>query len=581
MSEQSNTTTAPKEKAPSKVKSFFRALRGKLPKWKNFSKKKKILTIILVVVILLVLNVVRGMFSGNNNAALLTYTTEAVTRCDITNSLTGSGTLAAADSYSVTTLLEGEVLSANFEEGDIVTKDTALYEIDSSKVTTSLGKSELSLSQAQTSYNNKLKDLENLTPSAPCAGKVVSINVKVGDDVSVGQTIATVRNDSVMRLILPFPASEAAAISVGSSATATLDGSFDTLAGTVTEVSGVDIIQTGNVVVRNVTIEVNNPGAISTSQVATAVVGSASCAASGTFAYKDEKVITAKVSGKVSSIYVSEGTAVSKGQSLLLLSSDSLEEEVQSAANALHSAELDMNSQHDTLDNYTITSPIEGTIVDKTYKAGDTVASGKTLCTIYDLSYLTLTMSIDELDISQLSVGQTVSITADAVEGSTYEGVITKVSVAGTTTNGVTSYPVTVRIDKTDGLLPGMNVDAKIVLEHSTDVLMVPAEAISRGNVVLVTQDSPSAVNAVADMEAPEGYVYVNVTVGISDDNNVEITAGLQEGDTIAYIESLPTAIDAYTMMMEEDEQSAPEGGPSDGGSSGGGPDGGGTSGGY
>ena len=65
-------------------------------------------------------------------------------------------------------------------------------------------------------------------------------------------------------------------------------------------------------------------------------------------------------------------------------------------------------------------------------------------------------MNIDELDISKVSVGQTVQITADAVEGKTYEGEITKVSVAGTTTNGTTSYPVTVKITDTDGLLPGM-----------------------------------------------------------------------------------------------------------------------------
>ncbi len=65
----------------------------------------------------------------------------------------------------------------------------------------------------------------------------------------------------------------------------------------------------------------------------------------------------------------------------------------------------------------------------------------------------------------------------------------------------------------------------------------MPNSAVGRGNVVLVSSDSPSAVNALPDMNAPEGFVYVSVKTGISDDDYVQITEGLQEGDTISYIE--------------------------------------------
>ena len=146
-----------------------------------------------------------------------------------------------------------------------------------------------------------------------------------------------------------------------------------------------------------------------------------------------------------------------------------------------------------------------------------------------------MTMSIDELDISLVEVGQTVEVTADAVEGKTYTGVVTKVSVAGTTSGGITTYPVTVRIDETDGLLPGMNVDAQIVIAEKDSALAIPSGAVNRGNTVLITSDSPSAVNAL-DQEAPEGYVYVQVETGVSDDSYTEILSGLQEGDTVAYI---------------------------------------------
>ena len=82
-----------------------------------------------------------------------------------------------------------------------------------------------------------------------------------------------------------------------------------------------------------------------------------------------------------------------------------------------------------------------------------------------------------------------------------------------------------------------MNVDAEIVLEQAENVLAVSVEAVSRGNLVLITEDSPSASGA-EEREAPEGYVYVSVEAGVSDDSYAQILSGLQEGDTAAYIPS-------------------------------------------
>ena len=166
---------------------------------------------------------------------------------------------------------------------------------------------------------------------------------------------------------------------------------------------------------------------------------------------------------------------------------------------------------------------------------GDALSTGSDLCTIYDLSYLEMTINVDELQVSSLKVGQTVQVTADAVKDKTYEGVVTRVSMKGDTSGGTTTYPVTVRIDETDGLRPGMNANAEIVVAQAKNALTVPNAAIVRGNYVLVRQDSPSAVNADDSMSAPEGYVYVKVKTGVSDDNYTQVTSGLSESDTIAY----------------------------------------------
>ncbi len=217
------------------------------------------------------------------------------------------------------------------------------------------------------------------------------------------------------------------------------------------------------------------------------------------------------------------------------LSGEELTESIQSASETLRGAELSMQNMQDAMDNYTITSPISGTIIEKNAKVGDALSTGSDLCTIYDLSYLEMTINVDELQVSSLKVGQSVQVTADAVKDKTYEGLVTRVSMKGDTSGGTTTYPVTVRIDETDGLRPGMNANAEIVVAQAKNALTVPNAAIVRGNYVLVRQDSPSAVNADASMSAPEGYVYVQVKTGVSDDNYTQVTSGLSESDTIAY----------------------------------------------
>ena len=71
------------------------------------------------------------------------------------------------------------------------------------------------------------------------------------------------------------------------------------------------------------------------------------------------------------------------------------------------------------------------------------------MCVIYDLSYLEMTLDVDELDILDIQVGQKAEITADAISDRTFEGVVTSISSAGTTSGGTTTYPVTIRIDET------------------------------------------------------------------------------------------------------------------------------------
>ena len=464
------------------------------------------------------------------------YMETALERRDITNTFSGSGTISAANTYTVKSLVKGTVLTADFEVGDTIEKGTVLYTIDSSDVATSVEKAQLALEQAQRSYDDTA-DAQYIR--SVIGGTVASIKVKAGDYVTAGQEIATVRDDSSLLLTLEFPAADASGFAVGQAAEVILNGTFETLSGTVQAVAGTDTISSGNLLVRTVTIAVKNNGSLTTAQAASATINGVSALASARFDYQHQQTVTATTSGTVAAVCVKEGTAIEANTAIVQLSGTELSRQVQSAADSLLNAQLSMSDTQKQMENYTITSPISGTVIQKNVKAGDTVGTdttaSETLCTIYDLSYLEMTLNVDELEILSIKEGQTVTITADAISDRTFTGVVTSVSAAGTTTGGTTTYPVTIRIDDTGDLLPGMNATAEIEVSSASNALAVPNGSVVRGNYVLVTKDSPSAANAVQDMTAPDGYVYVKITTGTSDNDSIEVTGGLQEGDTIAY----------------------------------------------
>ena len=494
------------------------------------------------------------------------YTTASVEKRSITNALTGSGTLQPADSYTVTTLVSGEVLSDTFEEGGIVEKDQLLYTIDSSDVSTTE-------TQAQTNYTQALKAKY---PTADISGTVSEVYVSNGDAVSAGTELCRISASNDLTIDFQFSYAKDGDFYVGQPAKIYLNGYAGYIDGTVAQIGSSSVANGTGMKMTTVRVKAANPGLVSGDCTASAVVGNYTSYGQTTVKIGTGSTITATASGKVSGLTLMPGDSVSSGQRICTITGDSVD-------NQLKNAKASLENAQDRLDDYMVTSPITGTVVEKTVKAGDNVGTGSnsnnTLCIIYDLTYLEMTLNIDELDIDNVEVGQTVNVTSDAKAGQTYTGVVTKVSMVGTTSGGTTTYPVTVRIDDTDGLRPGMNVDAEIVLSSADGVLAIPSLAVNRGDTVLVTSDSPSAANAL-EQEAPEGYAYVQVTTGISDDSYIEITSGLQEGDAVAYLRTASSGSDMMMSGMPGGDMGGgmPGGG---GGMPSGGPGGGGPGGGF
>ncbi len=524
------------------------------PQWKAPKKKKKWvkpLVIVLVILAALFFFVVRPMMGAGKQLISGAYLSAQVQMQDMTVSVSSTGTVTPIDSYNVSSLVTGDVLEAPFEEGDWVEKGDLLYRIDPGSAESALQQAQLSLQQAQLSYDSMA---DGLSPKASAAGVVQKLYIKEGDLVSAGSPIADISDTSTMTLTVPFQSADAAGISVGQSAQVTLSTSLETLPGTVTYVAPADQVGAGGSLVRQVKIQVQNPGALTETTTATAKIGAVACASSGTFEAKLSQTVTATGSGEVTKLNVSVGSRVSAGTVLATLGGSSANTSLENARIALEQAKLSVQNAQDTLENYTITAPISGTIIEKKFKAGDTIdsnsltAAGGSLAVLYDMSTLTFEMKVNEKDINKLQVGQEVSITADAVEGKTFTGTVDKVNINGVTANGQTNYPITVLIHDPQDLKPGMNVSADVIVERAGSVLCVPVDAVNRGSEQPYVLVAPAeAMDENGNVADPSKLEKREVTLGRNDTQNIEITGGLTEGETVVW-ENKQSSL--YEMMM-------------------------------
>ena len=503
------------------------------PLWTGPKKRRKWIKRVLVIAAVLALLfwiVVRPMLSGGA-PAVGAYQTAQVQRQDLTVSVSGSGTVTPIESYQVSALVTGEILESPFEDGDQVEQDQLLYRIDPGSAQTALQQAQLSVQQAQMNYDTLASSLQ---VKAIGGGVVQTLHVQEGDLVSAGTAVADITDTSTMTLTVPFQAGDAAHISAGQTAQVTLSGTLETLTGTVESVAPADQVGNGGALVRQVKIRLANPGALTETTSATARVGTYACASGGTLSPRLRQTITAAASGEITSLNVSVGSRVSAGTVLAAIGGESAENSLADAALAVQNAQLSLQSAQEALDSYTITSPISGTVIEKNLKAGDQLNGGDSgaMAVIYDLSQLELQMDVSELDIGQIQPGQTVEITAEALPGQTFTGVVEKVSVNGTTTDGFTTYPVTILLSEYGDLNPGMNVSADIIVERSENALCVPAEAVNSDGTVLVAGEGAFAEDGVTIAD-PSKIESRPVTLGRGNQDYVEITSGLEEGETV------------------------------------------------
>lgn len=667
----------------------------------KFKIGKKLLIIILVIAILA--GICSGLIikSKNNSAVKVMYTDSPVERRTITNTITGSSSIEPNDSYKVTTIKSGDITSDTFKEGDVVKKGDKLYQFEDSDAQNSLSTAKNALAKAQQAYvdavkqkaqtvssnNIGTKSAQNAVTKAlnslndtknnqyiqsNSAGKVKELSVKEGDHINAGAAVATLYDDSYMKLRIPFNEVDAESIQTGAAATVSVIGSGDTIYGTVKEKSSSAVSTDAHAKVVYVTVEVTNPGALTTNDYGSAEINGVACANTAQFEYVSEGTITSTASGTLENLNIAVGDSVYSGQKVgyvkydnqnstmsnaqlsyndavlalekQVLQNDTFSQDssIKNAQLALDDAELGIEKAQDAVDDYVVEAPIEGTVVKKNSKAGDTIDSSNAtdpLCVIYDLSSVKISIDVDETEIALIKTGQKATVTADAVEGE-FEGVVTKVPVDGVNENGVTTYTIEIQIENYGDLLPGMNVDAEIVVEEADNVIAVPVNSVNRGNIVFVKDDGTTHENDVTDIikgnkdksgktddkkkaddkddkpqssgmpvvsgdtpngdksdgisvtkesvptniDVPDGYRAIQVETGINDTDYIEIKSGLTEKDQVRTLDTESSSANASFGVQNAQEMyvvpNGNMGGMPGGGMSGGGMSGGGMSGG-
>jgi HlyD family secretion protein len=209
------------------------------------------------------------------------------------------------------------------------------------------------------------------------------------------------------------------------------------------------------------------------------------------------------------------------------------------------SQNLQLRQAENNFEDYFIRAPFDGVLARLSVKPTDIVSNGTVIGTVVSAQKI-LTITLNEVDVAKVRVGQKAKVSFDAVENLTVDGSVSTVDLVGTVSQGVVNYNVEIALDATDERIrSGMSASASIITESKDNVVLVPNSAVKtqrdmRGGVSFYVEvfSPPLPVNRSMSL-ASAGTVSATppqrkvVEVGLVDDTNTEIITGLSDGDQI------------------------------------------------
>ena len=522
----------------------------RLNREKKQRRRKVVRTVIIVIavialaLVLLVLNLRRSV-EKRFAAAEKEVLTYQVAPGTIHTLVTGSGVLAQVDEEEIKIPAGVEIDEVFPEAGDLVTEGELLAKVDMASVMSALSDTQSQLKTLDRSINSAKDDTASTTLTAGVSGRVKKIYAEVGDDVgscmAENGALALLSLDGYMAVDI-----EAEGSIRGDTVTVTrADGAI---------VSGVvEEARKGSL-----TVLVSDDGplfdeAVTVSDSSGNVLGSGNL-------YIHSPLAVTGYAGTVSGITTRENAKVTSGSSIVTLT------DTKTSANydaLLRQREELEETFLDLLTIYrdgAVLAKMDGLVSSVEYDEDTFNSAVETqILTLYPQKQMSVTISVDETDILSLKEGQEAEIEVSSVSEDTFTGTVTEISKVADTSTGVTQYSAEITLDRADGMLAGMTANINVRIEGTENALIIPVDALH--------QNSASYyVYTAYNSEAHRYEGRVEVTIGMQNDDYVEITSGLNEGDTVYYTESESlTIMDMFAMAQ------GMGGGKSTGGNRGGG----------
>lgn len=476
------------------------------------TKKKKRLWpwILLGVVALTVVGLVL-LNQAAKSAAQTVYAPYTVATGTVERTITGSGKLAASDSETLRLPGEITVETVIAKSGDFVKAGDTLATLDLD----SLRKQAAQVSADLATLDRSIASRSEVTSvKSPVRGRVKYLPAQKGDDVLSDVirygALAIISTDEKMALEIKSTAGLALYSEVkvtwekghatGTVVAKTADGYRITLTDDGTPYQAQAMVYDGETLLGEGTILINSP------------------------------VTVLANGGQIKSVRVSENTQVSAGGGLF-----SLEYAPDSASYITALADRNEKAAlYETLLGYVADPRVLATadgyidevlLEDDTDIAASASADGLTdAFTIHTGGAVKMSIDVDELDIDDVALSQSVSVTLDAYPGETFEASVTHISRIGEAGASITTYPVEVTLNYDERLLEGMNGSAVILTATRDNVVLLP--------ISMIKEDAAGEYVYIQSADG-KSYSRLDITTGLSDGTNAEITSGLAAGDIV------------------------------------------------
>ena len=450
------------------------------PQKQRKGRGKTIAGILIVAAIAIALVVLVWYFVFREDGSKGEVMTDFVTRGSIQSMVEGSGTTKAKDSATVTPG-SGTILELFVQEGDQVTAGQQLYRMDDTTARDAVTEAQKSVDNCNKELQAVYDKIAELSITAPHAGNLREVaDLKVGDTVNEGDTIATLVNDTKLRLSLYYSYAYEGDIKVGQTAQISIPAIMAPVTGKVEQINKVRFVSPEGATHFEVVLVLDNPGTLAEGMDASAGLTAADGTPiypyqNGKLEYYESTKITAKATGPVERVSLLNYGDVKAGQLLVQLGAKDTDEEIASKENALKAAQEKLEEATKELEKYNAVAPIDGTVLQCSLTEGQEVSSGQGI-TIADTSQMIIEIQVDERNARYIKAGMMVDINQ---YGTPYVGIVESVSMTASGENGVASIPAVVTVDNYDGsMIPGTYAEYSFVASESEDCLTVPVQAV-------------------------------------------------------------------------------------------------------